>query len=133
VIGAVTTDGRVFFADQSEGMNNYDVARFLRRLLQKIGGKLLVIWDRGTIHRGPGIRKVLRDERGRIKIVRLPAYAPDLNPQEGVWHLLKDVELKNVCCGSLRELDRALRLAQVRLRHKRKQLLACFTHAGLLL
>jgi transposase len=133
VIGAVTWDGRLFFHDQDKGMKNYDVARFLQQLLRKIPGKLLVIWDRGTIHKGPALRALYRAERGRIKTVRLPQYAPELNPEEGIWHLLKDVELKNVCCNSLRELRRALRLAQVRLRRKLKRILACFKHSGCLL
>jgi hypothetical protein len=40
----------------------------------------------------------------RIQIERLPTYAPELNPQEGVWNLLKRVELKNVCCLNLQHI-----------------------------
>ena len=130
MIGAISTDGRLFFHDQDKGLKNYDVAQFLKQLLRRIPGKLLLIWDRGTIHKGPGLRALYRVERGRIKTTRLPPYAPDINPQEGVWHLLKDIEMKNLCCGSLPELSGELRLGQVRLRHKRKQILACFEHAG---
>ena len=32
----------------------------------------------------------------RLKLEQLPGYAPDLNPHEGVWMHLKDVELKNL-------------------------------------
>lgn len=130
MIGGVTWDGRLFFHEQDKGFDHRGVARFLRQLLGRIPGKLLVIWDRGTIHKGEELRALYLVERGRIKIARLPPYAPELDPQEGIWHLLKDVEMKNLCCASLRELRRELRLAQVRLRHKRKQILACFEHAG---
>jgi transposase len=37
----------------------------------------------------------------------LPAYAPDLNPVEGLWANLKGVELANRACGSLEELAAA--------------------------
>lgn len=28
----------------------------------------------------------------------LPGYTPELSPAEGVWHYLKNVEMKNLCC-----------------------------------
>ncbi|MBI5759989.1 MAG: transposase [Planctomycetales bacterium] len=34
---------------------------------------------------------------GRVWLERLPGYAPDLNPDEGVWNHLKHVQLVNVC------------------------------------
>jgi DDE superfamily endonuclease len=37
----------------------------------------------------------------------LPSYAPDLNPVEGLWANLKDVELANRACRSLEELAAA--------------------------
>jgi transposase len=33
----------------------------------------------------------------RLHLERLPAYAPELNPDEGLWQQLKGVELRNVC------------------------------------
>ena len=53
-----------------------------------------------------------------MHLEQLPSYAPDLNPDEGVWQYLKNVELKNVCCEQMGELRRQLRLALERLRHK---------------
>jgi hypothetical protein len=58
------------------------------------------------------------------------AYAPDLNPDEGIWNYLKRVELGNRCCGDLTELAVALRRAKERLRHKRTVIQACFRQAG---
>jgi transposase len=53
-----------------------------------------------------------------MHLAQLPSYAPDLNPDEGVWNYLKRVELKNVCCHSVAELCTELRKATARLRHK---------------
>lgn len=53
-----------------------------------------------------------------VHLVRLPGYAPDLNPDEGVWTYLKTVELRNRCCHTLPELRQELRKAIARLRHK---------------
>ncbi len=49
---------------------------------------------------------------------RLPPYAPELNPVEGVWRYLKRVRLRDVCCRALSELRYELRLATANLRHK---------------
>jgi hypothetical protein len=58
-------------------------------------------------------------------------YAPDLNPDEGVWRYLKCVELKNLCCQSLKELKVELGKAKERLRHKRDVILGCVRQPGL--
>jgi hypothetical protein len=57
-------------------------------------------------------------------------YAPELNPDEGIWKHLKCVELKNLCCQSLAELKVELRKAKERLRHKRDVILGCIRQPG---
>jgi hypothetical protein len=54
----------------------------------------------------------------RLHLGALPAYAPELNPAEGLWHTLKRVELRNVCCRDLADLRGQVRLATARLRHQ---------------
>jgi transposase len=130
-IGGITPQGRLFLQTQEQAYHSTDVVRFLRVLLRKIKGKLLVIWDGAPIHRGQPIKDFLR--RGaakRLYFEQLPGYAPDLNPAEGIWNYLKRVELANVCCDDLAKLDLLLRRAKERLRHKRTVIRACFTQAG---
>ncbi len=43
----------------------------------------------------------------RLHLEQLPGYAPDLNPDEGIWNYLKRVELGNVCCRDLQHLSTA--------------------------
>ena len=62
---------------------------------------------------------------------RLPGYAPDLNPTEGIWQYLKYVELKNLCCHNLPEVHYELRKAVARLRHKTDVILSCIQHVHL--
>ena len=67
----------------------------------------------------------------RLHLEPLPGYAPELNPEEGIWKHLKRVELKNLCCRDLEHLRGELRRAKERLRHKRKVIRACFRQVGL--
>ena len=65
-----------------------EVVEFLRDLLRHLRGKVVVVWDGGANHKGPVIRAFLRRNK-RLRLERLPAYAPDLNPVEAVWSWLK--------------------------------------------
>jgi len=95
-------------------------------------GKLLVIWDGASIHRGQPIKDFLAAGAAhRLRLEVLPGYAPDLNPlDQGVWQHLKHVELANVCCTDLRHLRRELHGAVKRLRQKPHIIRGCIRHAG---
>jgi transposase len=129
-IGGITPTGRLFMQMQERAYNAEDVVRFLRMLLRKIPGKLLIIWDGSPIHRAEVVKQFLASPMGqRVHLERLPGYAPDLNPQELVWNLLKRRELKNLCCRDLTHLRHELVRAKERLRHRQDILQHCFTHA----
>lgn len=130
-ISGITLAGRLFLQVRRATYDSEAVVGFLRVLLRKIRGKVLVIWDGSPIHQGPAVKAFLR--RGaakRLHLERLPGYAPDLNPDEGIWNYLKRVELANVCCHDLDELGTALIQARERLRHKRHVIQACSRQCG---
>ncbi len=126
VISGITLDGRLFMQMQEDAYDAEGVVGFLRVLPRKIRGKVLVIWDGSPIHKGQPIKDYLaRGAAKRVHLERLPGYAPDLNPGEGIWNSLKQVELKNRCCADLAELRIELRRAKERLRHKRHIICGC--------
>jgi hypothetical protein len=59
-IGAITSDGRLVMQSQDHAYCADDVVRFLRLLLRKLPGKLLVIWDGASIHRAQAIKAASR-------------------------------------------------------------------------
>ena len=109
-IGAVTVspiDHHLGFYFQTlvDGYFDADaVVTFLRHLLRHLRGKVTVVWDGGSNHNGPVIRKFLARNR-RLTLVRLPPYSPDLNPVEAVWSWLKWGRLANFVPDDLRDLD----------------------------
>jgi transposase len=131
-IGALTAEGKLVMQIQDHAYKGPDVVRFLRLLRRKIPGKLLVIWDGAPIHRSKVVKEFLaKGGAKRIHLERLPGYAPELNPQEGVWNLLKRRELKNLCARDLEHLATELVWAKERLRHRKTVLCQCIAHAGL--
>lgn len=90
-----------------------------------------MLWDGSPIHRARVVKTFLADgAAARLQLEQLPAYAPDANPDEGIWNLLKRVELANRCCRDLRHLRGELRRAVLRLRQKPHLVRACIRHAG---
>ena len=131
VISGISLEGKLLMMEQERAFKGEDVVRFLRHALREIPGKLLVIWDGSPIHRGQAVKDFLASgAASRLKLEQLPGYAPDLNPDEGIWKHLKYVELKNVCCQSLLELRSELRKAKERLRHKKHVILGCIRQPG---
>ncbi|MGI9173939.1 MAG: IS630 family transposase [Rhodothermales bacterium] len=131
-ISGITAEGRLLMRVQDRSIRGPDVVRFLGHLLRHIDGKLTVIWDGLPAHRGHVVKQFLRDgAAARIHLEQLPSYAPELNPDEGVWKHLKVVELRNLCCWNVAHLRVELRKAKERLRHKREVIEACFRQVGL--
>ncbi len=132
-ISGITLDGRLYMQVQEEAYDSGAGVGFLRVLLRKIPGKILIIWDGSPIHKGQPIKDLLkRGAAKRLHLERLPGYAPELNPDEGIWNYLKRVELKNRCCHNLEELSVELRRAKERLRHKRAIIRSCSRQCGYL-
>ena len=129
-ISGITPDGKLYMMVQEQAYKSPDVVDFLEHLLKHIPGKLLIVWDRSPSHRAHVIRDYLASgAAARIHLEHFPAYAPELNPDEGVWNYLKRVELKNLACQSIPELRYELRKAKERMRHKADVIAACIDQA----
>jgi transposase len=131
-MSGITPHGWLFTMTRDDSMNGLDSVHFLKHLLWQTNSKLLVIWDGAPIHRNQCVKDYLANGATKqIHLERLPAYAPDLNPDEGVWNHLKYVELRNVSCSNLNHLRRELNLAILRLRSKPYLIQSFFALAGL--
>ena len=119
-ISAISPEGKLYFHCQDYAMDSEDVVAFLEHLLREVPGRMVIIWDGSPIHRSHTIKEFLAHGAAqRLHLERLPAYAPELNPDEGVWQQLKGVELRNVCCFDLPHLRNELRTAVKRVRRSR--------------
>jgi hypothetical protein len=73
----------------------------LKQLRTLLGGqKATLLWD-GPPHRSNQMRAFIASHRDWLVVERLPAYAPDVNPVEGLWANLKDVELANLTVATI--------------------------------
>jgi transposase len=73
-----------------ENFDSIQVASFLRHLLRHLRGFVIVVLDNGACHKGEAMRAFLRRQR-RIRLEPLPPYAPEINPDEGVWNQARSI------------------------------------------
>ena len=110
VIGAITLSpitrrlGFDFATDPRGYFTTEQVVDFLRDLLKHLRGRVVVVWDGGSNHKGAAMREFLRRNR-RLRLERLPAYSPHLNPVEAVWSWLKYGRLANFVPAGVIDLD----------------------------
>jgi len=79
----------LFFHMHGQNIHHEEVCCFLRHLLGHLRGHVIVVWDNGGIHKGEPIRSFLR-QHPRLRLEAFPPYAPELNPDEGVWSQAKN-------------------------------------------
>lgn len=132
MISGVTPRGQLFTLRRATALTSWESILFLCHLRRHLGSDLLVIWDGGPIHRSAEVKTFLAQGGSAfVHLEQLPPYAPELNPDKGVWQPLKHVELCNSWCNDLSHLSQELTLALRRLRKKPKVIQAFFAQAGL--
>ncbi len=131
VMGAISNCGDLLTWTLDRPVKGADLVRFLKHILYHIPGDVLLVWDGLPAHRSQPVKDFLKTpEAKRLTLLQLPPYAPDLNPQEGIWRYLKYVELANVCCHDLDELRLELRRAIQRVRYRLNVIFGCLEHVG---
>lgn len=131
VMGGLTPAGKVYTLARPRSLNGLHTIEFLLHLGRLAGDRLLVIWDGSPIHRRAEVSEFVAETKGAVRVERLPAYAPDLNPVEWLWRHLKEVELRNLTCLDLDQLHLEFHLALGRLRQKPRLAPSFFEGAGL--
>ena len=88
-------NGQLYVSGQNKAFDSEGVIGFLEYLCRRYRRKdLIVVWDGATIHRSQVVKDFLSRKKGRVYLVALPGYSPELNPVELLWSQLKR-ELKN--------------------------------------
>jgi transposase len=79
----------LYYSLHQKNVQQVEVSDFLRHLLKHLRGPVIIVWDNARIHKGDLIRKICKRLK-RLHLEFLPPYAPELNPDEGVWSQAKN-------------------------------------------
>jgi hypothetical protein len=114
---------------------NYDtdsLIEVLQGLRVFLGGeKATLLWDGLPAHPSTAMRAWLATQRSWLVVERLAAYAPELNPVEGLWSCLKAVELANLTSPTLAEVIQQAHLGIERVGGAPHLAYSFLRHAGL--
>jgi putative transposase len=97
--------------NQRKGFTEADYARLLDDAHQQLGGPLVVLWDGLNTHRSRAMTGLVV-ARDWLAVFRLPPYAPELNPVESVWSVLK----RSLANLAKRDIAQLTALVKTRLR-----------------
>jgi transposase len=83
-------------------------AAFLKQLRAAHPEPLVVIGDNGPAHGGDAVREYLATPGLDLRLVRLPAYSPDCNPDEAIWAWAREEVTANTCLGTTAQVQQQM-------------------------
>jgi transposase len=92
---------------KSKNIRTAILLRFLKHLRKHLSGPVVLLWDRGQVHRAKKVSAYLSSLRD-WEVAWLPPYAPEMNPMEHGWSYLKYGCLANFAPAKLDELHKGV-------------------------
>jgi putative transposase len=126
---ALTLSGKIYKRHFDGAMKSEQIIATLQHLQRHLPGKIILIWDRARIHTSKKVQRYLTNHSD-IYVELLPAYSPELNPEEYCHGLVKQ-GLKNARPTYKDEIRSMLDRGFARLRQRPDLLLSFFHAAGL--
>jgi transposase len=116
MISAITNRGALAFMVFEGKFQNPVFIEFMRRMLKQVKGRIYLIVDGHPVHRSAAAKKFVADNAKRLRLIRLPGYCPELNPDE-----LLNQDVKTNALGKSRPTNKAEMMASVRSYLHRRQ------------
>lgn len=127
MISAIGLDGAMQFMIH-EGLVNAEVfQRFLQQLMLEAQQPIILVVDGHSIHKAKSIKSYVESTQGRLELVYLPPYSPQLNPDEQVWKHVKADIAKHPIANKF-DFRLAVEKALSRLKSKADTIAAFFRH-----
>ena len=112
-----------------DNIGQEEVCLFLRHLCRHLRGEVIVLLDNSTTHKGQPLQELVR-RHARLHLEYFPAYAPELNPDEGVWCQAKR-ELVNSCPKDMEALTADIIRSMNRIGESQSKLRGCIEQSEL--
>ncbi len=116
MISAITNKGALAFMVFQGQFKAPVFVDFMKRLLKQLDGKIYLIVDGHPVHRSRAATRFVAQHAQRLRLIRLPGYCPELNPDE-----LLNQDVKTNGLGKSRPTNRTELLATVRRHLHRRQ------------
>ena len=132
LISAVTSRGHMRFMIKEKGGVNADVfIEFLKRLMVGSNNRIFLIVDRGPAHVAKKTKAFVATVGDRLRLIYLPPYSPDRNPDELVWKHLKADTVGRATIASLDDFRQKVRSSMLSLQRNPAKIRAFFEKPSL--
>nr|WP_244260241.1 transposase [Kitasatospora cineracea] len=115
---------------EPKGFGWQDFRDLIIRVRTQLGGPIVLVWDNVRLHLTKPLRKFIEANAGWLTVFQLPTYAPDLNPQEGVWSLVKR-DIGNLAAADLGQITRAVKHRLKQIQYRPDMVDGCLAGTGL--
>ena len=88
-IGMVSARGAFYWEFFRGTFTSARFAGFLERFMKRRKGPVVIVLDNHPVHVSKAVVRLAERSEGRLRLEYLPAYAPELNPQEQAWRYAK--------------------------------------------
>ena len=89
MISAVTAQGLLRFSTFTGGFTAARFIEFCKKLIHDTSAPVYLVVDGHPAHRAKAVKEFVASTDGRLRLFVLPAYSPQLNPDEWVWKNVK--------------------------------------------
>ncbi len=120
----------LYFDILDHNVKTDDFETFVEHLMKRIRHRVILVMDRLKVHRSAAHKLRTRFPK-RLQIEWLPAYAPELNPDEQVWNRAKYTDMANFLPDDVLQLGRAVAASIRKTRSQQTLLRSFFKHAQL--
>jgi hypothetical protein len=117
--------------NEPKGLGEADYMRLLCAVHTQLRAPLILVWDNLNHHVSAAMRGFV-DDHDWLTVIQLPAYAPDLNPTEGVWSHVKR-GLGNLAACGIDQLAATVRTRLKCIQYRPGLIDAFITETGLVL
>lgn len=99
---------------------------------QQLHAPVVWCWDNLSVHLRKELADFAEENKAWLRVYQLPSYAPELNPQEGIWSLLKR-SIANFVATDLGSLTRIIKRKLKKIQYRPELINGCLTETGLTL
>lgn len=116
MISAITNKGALAFMVFQGQFKAPVFVEFMKRLLKQLDGRIYLIVDGHPVHKSGEARRFVDQHKPRLRLIRMPGYCPELNPDE-----LLNQDVKTNGLGKSRPTNRTELMATGRSHLYRRQ------------
>lgn len=116
MLSAITNKGGLSFMVFQGKFKTPVFVAFMQRLLKQVAGNISLIVDGHPAHRSGAAKRFVDQHKQRLRLIRMPGYCPELNPDE-----LLNQDVKTNGLGKCRPTNRTELMATVRRHLYRRQ------------